>query len=104
MNELTAFLRCCKDSKLPHGGGALNLEPPVENDPGFEVTRAKRRKWRWFFSGLAVRLLGLLLIFIGDGGDSLLRKSLVIVGVILSIGGIAVLRYLLIAGFRKKKK
>lgn len=65
---------------------------------------SKRRKWKWFFSGLAVRLSGLLLIWIGDGSESLFRKALVILGVILSIGGIAVLRYLLITGLRTNKK
>lgn len=53
--------------------------------------------------GLAVRLLGLVLIWLGDGSPSLLRKALVVIGVILSVGGIAVLRYLLISGLRKKK-
>jgi hypothetical protein len=63
----------------------------------------KRRKWRWFGVGLAVRLVGLLFIWLGDGHDSVFRKGLVVLGVVLSIGGIGVLRYLLISGFRKKK-
>lgn len=63
----------------------------------------KRRKWKWFGIGLAVRLFGLLLIWLGDGHDSVFRKGLVVLGVVLSIGGIGVLRYLLISGFRKKK-
>lgn len=50
-----------------------------------------------------MRLLGLALIWLGDGSPSVFRKAVVIVGVILSVGGIAVLRYLLISGFRKKK-
>lgn len=58
-------------------------------------------KWRRFGFGLAVRLLGLVLIWLGDGSPNAFRKALVIVGVVLSIGGIAVLRYLLISGFRR---
>jgi len=56
-----------------------------------------------FGVGLSVRLLGLALIWLGDGSAELWRKTLVVVGVILSVGGIAVLRYLLISGFRRKK-
>ena len=56
---------------------------------------------RTFLFGLGVRLVGLLLIWLGDGSDSLGRKALVIVGVALSIGGIAVLRYLLYAVLRR---
>ena len=63
----------------------------------------KRRKWKLFGTGLAVRLMGVLLIWLGDGHGSLFRKGLVVLGLILSIGGIGVLRYLLISGFRRKK-
>jgi len=64
----------------------------------------KRRKWKWIWIGLSVRILGVLLIFLGDGHDSVFRKALAVLGLILSIGGITVLRYLLIAGFRKKPR
>ena len=67
--------------------------------PGTE----KRRKWKLFGVGLAVRLVGVLLIWLGDGHDSVFRKGLVVLGLILSIGGIGVLRYLLISGFRRKR-
>ena len=67
--------------------------------PGTE----KRRKRKLFGIGLAVRSVGVLLIWLGDGHDSVFRKGLVVLGLILSIGGIGVLRYLLISGFRKKK-
>ena len=63
----------------------------------------KRRKWRMFGVGLAVRLLGLALIRLGDGSPTIFRKAVVVLGVILSVGGITVLRYLLISGFRRKK-
>jgi hypothetical protein len=53
--------------------------------------------------GLAVRLMGVLLIWLGDGHDSLFQEGLVVLGLILSIGGIGVLRYLLISGFGRKK-
>jgi len=56
-----------------------------------------------FGIGLTVRLLGLALIWIGDGSPSIFRKAVVVLGVILSVGGITLLRYLLISGFRKKK-
>ena len=66
------------------------------------TTREKRRKWKLFGIGLAVRLIGVLLIWLGDGRDSVFRKGLVVLGLILSIGGIGVLRYLLISGFRRR--
>lgn len=62
----------------------------------------KPRKWKLFGIGLAVRLVGLLLIWLGDGHESVFRKALVVLGLILSIGGIGVLRYLLVSGFRRK--
>ena len=62
-----------------------------------ELSRTKHHRWGLFWPGLVVRLAGLGLIWIGDGHGSLFRKGLVIVGVVLSVGGIAVLRYLLFA-------
>ena len=56
-----------------------------------------------FGVGLSVRLLGLALIWLGDGSPTLFRKALVVLGIVLSIGGITVLRYMLISGLRKKK-
>ena len=56
------------------------------------------RSRRLFVVGLAVRLFGLGLIRAGDGSPAWWRKALVILGVVLSIGGIAVLRYMLLAG------
>jgi hypothetical protein len=53
---------------------------------------------RLFALGLGVRLIGLALIWAGDGSAALWRKALVVLGVVLSIGGIAVLRYLLLSG------
>lgn len=75
----------------------------MEGTSGPPAGLEKRRKWRLFGIGLAVRLFGVLLIWLGDGHDSLFRKALVILGVILTIGGITVLRYLLISGLRKKR-
>ncbi len=63
----------------------------------------KRKKWRLFGIGLAVRLVGVAMLWLGNGHESWFRKGLVVVGLILSIGGIAILRFLLISGFRKKK-
>lgn len=76
---------------------------PVLGDAAAQTRRDSRRKWRMFGLGLLVRLFGLVLIWLGDGSPSVFRKAVVILGVILSIGGIAVLRYLLISGFRMKK-
>jgi hypothetical protein len=56
-----------------------------------------KRPWRVFGIGLAIRLMGLFLIWSGDGSDNISRKAMVVVGVILSVGGITVLRYLLLA-------
>ena len=64
----------------------------------------KRKKWRMFGVGLAVRLAGVALLWLGDGHAGWFRKSLVVVGLVLSIGGIGILRFLLISGFRKKKE
>jgi hypothetical protein len=56
-----------------------------------------RRKWKTFAIGISIRLAGLALIWFGDGSSSLPRKTMVVVGVVLSVGGIGVLRYLLLA-------
>ena len=82
------------------------VEPPLT--PRVAEAKAqgrgdKRSKWRMFGIGLAVRLLGLELIWLGDGSSTMFRKGMVVLGVILSVGGITVLRYLLISGFRNKK-
>jgi hypothetical protein len=45
----------------------------------------------------------LALIWMGDGSTSVFRKALVVLGVALSVGGIAMLRYLLISSFCKGK-
>jgi hypothetical protein len=76
---------------------------PNPTDAAIQARRDRGKRWRMFGVGLAVRLFGLLLIWLGDGSPSLFCKSLVVLGVILSVGGIAVLRYLLIAGLRKRK-
>jgi hypothetical protein len=68
-----------------------------------QARREKRKKWKIFALGLATRLVGVALIWLGDGSDSFFRKTVVVVGVILSVGGIAVLRYLLISGLRKRR-
>ena len=67
---------------------------PVFGRDAFRTSRARRL----FALGLGVRSIGLALIWAGDGSAALWRKALVVLGVALSIGGIAVLRYLLLAG------
>ena len=61
------------------------------------------QRLRVFLIGLAVRLVGVAMLWLGDGSSSLFRKSLVVVGVILSVGGIAVLRYLLFSGLGRPR-
>ena len=75
-----------------------SLAPPAS--PASAAPR--HRKLRLFAIGLSIRLLGLWLIWVGDKHDSVFRKSLVVIGVILSIGGIGVLKFLLYHGMRKK--
>ena len=65
--------------------------------PSSPVVPAKRAGWKLFSLGLGVRLVGVGLLWLGDGHDSLFHKALVVLGVILSIGGIGVLRYMLFA-------
>jgi hypothetical protein len=57
----------------------------------------KRSSWTTFAIRLGVRCVGGLLIWLGDGDDSWFRKGAVIVGVVLSIGGIAILRYMVLS-------
>jgi hypothetical protein len=78
-----------------------HAEPETASDS--PLYAGKHRKRKLFFIGLAVRLVGVGLLWLGDGHDSLFRKGLVVLGVILSIGGIGILRYLLFLGFRRKK-
>lgn len=97
--------------------GRLSTQPDVvDSKPTIESVTApdladvaarrrcdKRKKWRTFGIGLSVRLVGLALIWLGDGSPSIVRRAVVVLGVILTVGGIAVLRLLLFSGFRKKK-
>ena len=55
------------------------------------------RNRRLFALGLGVRLGGLALIWAADGSALWWRKALVVAGVVLSIGGITVLRYMLLS-------
>ena len=57
----------------------------------------KKMNWKLFWIGLGVRLFGVLLIWLGDGHPDIFRKILVVLGVIISIGGITILKYLLMA-------
>ena len=82
------------------------IEPTVMPDLAIVAAHARRdrrKKWRTFGVGLGVILLGLALIWLGDGSSSIPRKAVVVLGVILSVGGIAVLRFLLISSLRKMK-
>ena len=62
-----------------------------------ERERSRWGTWKLFLIGLMIRLLGVGLIWLGDGHDSLFRKVVVVAGVVLLIGGSAVLRYLLLS-------
>ena len=57
-----------------------------------------------FLFGLSSRLIGVGLIWLGDGSDHALAKGLVILGVILLVFGTAVLRFLLFAGQSKRRQ
>lgn len=52
-----------------------------------------------FGTGLILSLVGALLIWGGDGSAAYYRKSIVVAGVVLTLGGLGILRYLL---FRRK--
>ena len=54
--------------------------------------------WRVFGLGLGIRLAGVALIWSGDGSVLWWRRALVVLGVALSIGGIGLLRFLLLSG------
>ncbi len=64
---------------------------------GMRDSTKRRSRWKTFTIGLAIRLLGVALIILGDGHHSWPRKAMVIIGVALTVGGITVLRYLLLA-------
>ncbi len=59
---------------------------------------------RTYAIGLGVRLFGALLIWLGDGSAALWRKAIVVFGVVLSVGGIGVLKFLLYQGLKKKRR
>ena len=63
-----------------------------------------RFRWRVFLTGLIVRLAGVLLIVLGDGHSSLLAKASVIAGVIITVGGMGILRWLLFQSLFRKHK
>jgi hypothetical protein len=71
--------------------------------PDAPVEARPRRTLRVFTVGLSVRLAGVGLIWLGDGHDGVFRKGLVVAGVVLSIGGIGVLKYLLLRDFRWRR-
>ena len=72
------------------------MQPRHDDRCGGRDSRTRSR--RLFVVGLFVRLVGLGLIWAADGSPAWWRKALVVLGVALSIGGIAMLRYLLLAG------
>ena len=53
------------------------------------------RKLKMFVTGVLVRLIGVGLIILGEGHDNLWAKALVVCGVIITVTGMAILRYLL---------
>ena len=61
------------------------------------TVEGKRRRRRAIAVGIGVRLLGVVLIYLGDGHTSLWSKALVVVGVVISVTGIGILRYLLLS-------
>jgi hypothetical protein len=67
------------------------------------VGRRPRSKWRVFVTGLSVRLFGALLILLGDGHDTLLAKGSVVLGVIVTVTGMGILRWLLFQSLFRRK-
>jgi hypothetical protein len=58
------------------------------------TSEQKPKTLRIILIGLSIRLAGLLLIVLGDGHEHIFFKALVVIGVILSMGGIGVLKWL----------
>jgi NADH:ubiquinone oxidoreductase subunit 4 (subunit M) len=56
-----------------------------------------------FAVGLLTRLVGLGLIWVGDVHATAAAKGSVVVGVLLSVGGIGVLRYMLFRGLFRQE-
>jgi hypothetical protein len=67
------------------------------------VDRKPRFRWRAFFLGLAVRLCGVALILLGDGHATLLAKTSVVLGVIVTVTGMGILRWLLFQSLFRKR-
>jgi hypothetical protein len=63
------------------------VEPPVP----------ERFQWKVFAISLTIRVLGAVLIWLGDGSSLLWRKAVVVLGVVLFLVGITGLKYLLMA-------
>jgi hypothetical protein len=78
---------------MPGPANVPPLDPPEMTAAEPPVPRTRRL----IALGLGVRLLGVGLIWAGDGSPATWRKGVVVLGVLLSVGGIAVLRYLLLA-------
>lgn len=55
----------------------------------------RHKKLKMVALGIFVRLVGVSLIALGDGHDSLWAKALVVIGVAIMITGMGILRYLL---------
>lgn len=72
--------------------------------PGPTAVAGNRRTLKVVVAGLGTRLVGACLIWMGDGHASPLHKGLVVVGVILSVGGIAVLKFLLMRGLSRTRR
>jgi hypothetical protein len=62
----------------------------------------KRPGWRSFVVGLGIRLVGVAMIWLGNGRTSLLSKVVVCVGVALSVLGIGVLKWMMYAGMKRR--
>jgi protein-S-isoprenylcysteine O-methyltransferase Ste14 len=72
------------------------------------VTSSRARRWRRahpalsvFIAGLLVRIVGLLLIWAANGHSSVTSKAIVVLGVVLSVFGIGVLKWL---SFQPRRK
>ena len=61
-----------------------------------------RKKRKLIAIGIGIRLFGAALVVLGDGHDNIWSKVLVVVGVIISVTGIGILRYLLLSPLLRK--
>jgi hypothetical protein len=74
----------------------------VLDGSGRRTSRTKTVQWKFFAIILTIRVLGAVLIWLGDGSPLPWRKAVVVLGVVLFLVGITGLKYVLMAKPLKK--